>query len=152
MKQQDWVKFNINYVVDVFLHRDLRANSPNIENVLIFRASLFWSDGLLSVSSQTILGIGGVHLEEVQIPTDHLSGKGNLLESEMWIQKAGLIDTEKASDILQHPFKGKKNKQTKKRNFLHLLKKNLQKKKQTLQQTAYLWVKTECFPSKIRDK
>lgn len=95
------MKFDIDYVVDVFLRTELRANSPNIENVLIFMASLFWSDGLLRASSQTILGIGGVHLKEVQTPTDSLSGKRNLLESEMWVQKAGLIDTEKASDTLK---------------------------------------------------
>lgn len=116
------MKFDIDYVVDVFLRTELRANSPNIENVLIFMASLFWSDGLLRASSQTILGIGGVHLKEVQTPTDSLSGKRNLLESEMWVQKAGLIDTEKASDTL----KKKKTQQTKKK-FPQLDKKYLSK-------------------------
>lgn len=122
------MKVNINYVVDVFLHMELRANSPNIENLLIFMASLLWSDGLLSVSSQTILGIGGIHLKEVQTPTDCLSGKRNLLELETWVQKVGLIDTENTSDKLQHPFKeNKKKTQQTEKKFSQLDKKYLPK-------------------------
>ena len=93
--RQDWVKFSISCVVNVFL-LELRANTPDIENVLIFMAILFGSGGLLRAFSPTILGIGGDHLKEVEIPTDKRSGKRNLLESDMWTQKTGLIDTEKA--------------------------------------------------------
>lgn len=39
--RQDWVKFSISCVVNVFLLAELRANTPDIENVLIFMAILF---------------------------------------------------------------------------------------------------------------
>lgn len=83
-------------------------NTPDTENVLIFTPSLFWSDCLLRASSPIILGIGGNHLKEVEILTDSHSRKRNLLESDMWTQKAGLTDTEKAFDKNPKTTQGKK--------------------------------------------
>lgn len=127
--------FSINWV-DFFLHVELRTNTSNFENTLIFMTSLFWSDGLLRVSTQTILGIGGDCLKKVEIPNDNQFERGIC-----WNQKCGLRKgAGHRKSIWQNPTSIQRKKQNKtlshlkiKGSFLNLVKCSYQNKEKQKQ-------------------